>query len=72
MSVILTQRMTMQMHVLAAVMVVSMHMPAFSDQSHPEYSAEENEHRANAELGCYRKRFRNRHTDHQYHCPDQQ
>ena len=51
MSVIIDQRMTMQVQVMFTVMVVRMHMPAFSDQAHSEYPAEEDEHRADAELG---------------------
>ena len=72
MSVILDQRMTMQVHVPFTIMVVRMHMPAFSDQSHPEYPAEEHEHGADAKLGRQREGFRNRHTEHQHHRPDQQ
>src|SRR5438477_13212437 len=72
MSVIFDQRMTMQVHVPFTVMVVCMQMPAFSDQSCPEYPAEKHEHSADAELGCQRKGFRNRHSEHQHHRPDQQ
>jgi hypothetical protein len=52
MSVILNQRMAMEMHVLFTIMVVGMHMPAFSDQSRPEHPTEEDKHRANPKLGC--------------------
>jgi hypothetical protein len=51
MSVILNQRMAMEMHVLFTIMVVGMHMPAFSDQSRPEHPTEEDKHRANPKLG---------------------
>src|SRR6267143_896668 len=54
MSVILDQRMTMQVHVPFTIMVVRMHMPAVSDQSHPEYHAQEHEH--------------HRPAQQQYHC----
>ena len=72
MSVILYQRMTVQVLMPFTVMVVRMHMPAFSDQSHPEYPAEEHKHSADAELGRQGEGFRNRHAEHQHHRPDQQ
>src|SRR5262245_42875227 len=72
MPVILDQRMTMQMHMLFTVMVMTMQMPAFPDQSQPEYGAQKYKHGANAKLRRQRKWLRNLQAEHQHHRPDQQ
>jgi hypothetical protein len=72
MAMLLDPRVTMQVHVPFTCMVVRMHMPAFLDQSPPQYPAKEHEHDAHAELGCQREWFRNRDAEPQYHRSDQQ
>jgi hypothetical protein len=62
----------MQVDVPFTIMVVCMHMPTLSDQSHPEYPAKEYKHGADAELSCQREGFRNRHAEHQDSRADQQ
>jgi len=61
--VILNLRMTMQMHMLFTVMVVSMQMPTLPEQSHPEYAAEKYEHGANTKLRRQCEGLRNLHAE---------
>jgi hypothetical protein len=71
MTVILRVAMTVEMHMSLSVMIMLMEVPPFTNQLHPQQTAEHHQHEPHDPFGGDGKRFGNGYSKHEHDRADQ-